>query len=143
MGFLSLKIFLRFIHLVYINIPFLLLSGFSFLDISRFVYPFTCWSTFGLFQVWAIVVNAALNIWCKSSCGHTFSFFLDKPLKVGSMDPMFNFLRYAMLTSGVVVPFCFPPAKFESCHCTTSSTLAISIFNLGCCSGVQYYLIWF
>lgn len=65
--FLLALMFLRFIQKRYIMYQyFISFYGsiiFHCMNISPFVYPFTCWWLFGLFHFLAIVNSAAMDMW--------------------------------------------------------------------------------
>lgn len=64
---------------------FLLLSSIS---LYFSVYPFTCWWLFGLFQMWTIRNETAMDI-----CFHLFWVNIDESGMVGSLRCIFSFLK--------------------------------------------------
>lgn len=57
---------------------------------STFHYSLTVWQTFGYFQFWGVMDDAAINTTFKSVHGHVFSFLLVRFLGVILLSHVVN-----------------------------------------------------
>lgn len=111
--------------------------------VSQFVYPFTCWWTFGYFQFFAIINKVVVNICVKLLCGHMISFFLDKFLEVewlsvfnffkkltnGFLKTLYHFIFHQVAYEGFSSPICWPTFP------------VVSLFNFSSRTGIQWHVI--
>ena len=75
------------------------------------LHPSTCWWTFSLFLVWAIVNSAAMNIGVVDLCSRVLSRYMLSSELTGSHELLFlAFWGTSVLFPKVAGQFTFPPA---------------------------------
>ena len=102
---------------------------FHCIDDPQFVYPFTCWWTFGLPPIFSSYKKLGIFMW-KSLYRHKLLFLLDKYLGVGWLGHMVGICLIFRKLPRWVYHFTFPPEVYKSPRCLCLPRHLIwSVFN--------------